>query len=193
MKEAIENALRTLAAPGHRIADAFDHVPNVPGLYAVHADGEVWRELQLEPRSGSFPLYVGKAEDSLASRDLRTHFSAGRTGSSTLRRSLAALLRRSLELCATPRNPAKPGHFANYTLTSEGEARLTEWMRDHLTLSVWAKPDLVRLRDIEVAVLRAWQPPLNLTDVAEPSRYLKTQRAAMAAEAREWAASQYPR
>ena len=39
-----------------------------------------------------------KAERSLASRDIRTHFESGKTGSSTLRRSLAALLGDHLKL-----------------------------------------------------------------------------------------------
>ena len=82
------------------------------------------------PRSGtqlglgtppdSRPLYVGKAEDSLVARDLRQHFTDGRTGSSTLRRSIAALLHDSMGLRGIPRNPQKPGYFSNYGLSPAG-------------------------------------------------------------------------
>jgi hypothetical protein len=41
----------------------------------------------------------------LADRELNQHFSTGRTGSSTLRRSLGALLKRRLALIAVPRAP----------------------------------------------------------------------------------------
>ncbi|MGW3547006.1 GIY-YIG nuclease family protein [Janibacter hoylei] len=54
------------------------------------------------------PLYIGKAERSLVSRDLQTHFTSGKTGQSSLRRSLAALLRVELDLTAQPRNPSRP-------------------------------------------------------------------------------------
>lgn len=56
---------------------------------------------------------------------MRTHFKTGRTGSSTLRRSLAALLRDELELRAIPRNTARPNHFADFAIDPEGDARLT--------------------------------------------------------------------
>lgn len=133
------------------------------------------------------PLYVGKAERSLVSRDLRTHFETGMTGTSTLRRSFAALLREPLELHGIPRSRTNPGYFANFALDDDGEGRLTHWMRTNLTLAVWAKPDDVVLRPVEVGVLRQWSPPLNLTDVPAPSLRLKCARKVMAEEARVWA------
>lgn len=55
-----------------------------------------------------------------------------KTGSSTLRRSFAALLAPSLGFRAIPRNVEKPGHFPNYALRSDDDLRLTAWMRKHL-------------------------------------------------------------
>ena len=63
------------------------------------------------------PLHVGKAEDSLLTREIKTHFGDGRTGSSTVRRSFAALLAHTLDLQGLPRNSAKPGYFSNYGLS----------------------------------------------------------------------------
>src|SRR5436190_432225 len=83
-------------------------VPNRPGLYAIYGDAMTWAELQLGAPPDGRPLYLGKAEDSLVTRDLRTHFGDGRTGQSTLRRSLAALLHDTLHLSGMPRNPDKP-------------------------------------------------------------------------------------
>lgn len=163
-------------------------MPDVAGLYAVHGDVGVWRELGLGDPPDDRPLYVGKAEDSLVSRDLRTHFGRRRTGSSTVRRSFAALLRDQLQLSGQPRNAAKPERPANYGLDAEGEARLTAWMRDRLSLAVWAKPDDVRLVDVERALLTTWQPPLNLKDVRTPwSDQLSAARRVMADDARAWA------
>ena len=122
-------AVDALSGTRYAIADAIDHVPPKPGLYAVNADPETWQELNLEIREGC-PLYVGKAEQSLQSRDIRTHFATGRTGSSTVRRSFAALLRDPLRLRGVPRNMARPERPANFGLAAEGDERLTAWMRD---------------------------------------------------------------
>ena len=72
------------------IAEARMGVPSRPGLYAVHGDHAVWENLGLGEPTDARPLYVGKAERSLASRDVDTHFSTGKTGSSTLRAALPA-------------------------------------------------------------------------------------------------------
>jgi hypothetical protein len=161
-------AVDALSGTRYAIADAIDHVPPKPGLYAVNADPETWQELNLEIREGC-PLYVGKAEQSLQSRDIRTHFATGRTGSSTVRRSFAALLRDPLRLRGVPRNMAHPERPANFGLAAEGDERLTAWMRELLFLAYWVKPDTeVDLNDIETAVIKRWQPPLNLNKVDHP-------------------------
>jgi hypothetical protein len=87
-------------------------VPDRPGLYAIHGDGYTWTELGLGKPPDDRPLYVGKAEDSLVTRDVRTHFGDGRTGQSTVCRSLAALLHDEFGLQGIPRNTAKPGYYS---------------------------------------------------------------------------------
>jgi hypothetical protein len=165
-------------------------VPGRPGLYAIYASEKVWAELGLGETPDGRPLYLGKAEDSLIGRDLRTHLREGRTGQSTLRRSFAALLHDSLGLRGVPRNPAKPGYFSNYGLSSAHDAALTRWMKERLGLAVWAKPAerQVSPGEVEVALLAALEPPLNLREVVTPwTAKVKAARAVMAAEARAWA------
>lgn len=187
-------AMRALAGPGHTIPDAPDHIPHAPGLYAVHAEPATWRALGLEERDSQIPLYVGKSEDDLVTRDLKTHFAIGwgnrsTTGSSTVRRSFAALLREPLKLSGVPRNKSKPGHFSNYALEDDADNRLTDWMQKHLTIAVWLKPAGLNLTltEVEKRILRRWGPPLNLTHVSAPLQQLRSARAVMAAEARAWA------
>ena len=136
MADCDENLLnvviQSLSASRRPITEALAFLPDSPGLYAIHSSKEVWTVLGLAHRA-EVPLYVGKAEDSLVSRDLNTHFAvdpeaAPKTGSSTVRRSFAALLRGPLNLTGVPRNKAKPGYFARYGLEYEADARLTEWM-----------------------------------------------------------------
>ena len=87
----VAQARSALERPGP-LAGAEDRVPGRPGLYAIYGDATTWEELGLGQPSDDRALYVGKAEDSLVSRDLKTHFGDGRTGQSTVRRSFAALL-----------------------------------------------------------------------------------------------------
>lgn len=169
------------------LAGAIGHVPAKPGLYAIHGGVGGWHELGLGEPPDARPLYAGKAEESLVARDLDTHFGDGRTGSSTVRRSFAALLHDALRLRGLPRNSAKPGYFASYGLSPEHDAALTAWMREHLMLTTWAKPaDCdVGLASIECVVLARLQPPLNLQHVLTPwTAALKAARKVMAGEAR---------
>jgi hypothetical protein len=190
--ELVDAALLALTRRRHALTAADPQLPAEAGLYAIYGAAAVWEELGLGQPLDERPLYVGKAEDSLVSRDLRTHFGDGRTGSSTVRRSFAALLHERLGLEGRPRSPAKPERFSNYGLTGAHDAALTRWMRERLQLAVWPKPRECRsLAMVELAVLERWKPPLNLKDVRTPwSAMVSAARAVMAEEARRWAASQ---
>jgi hypothetical protein len=129
----------------------------------------------------------------LVSRDLETHFGDGRTGSSTVRRSFASLLHDALDLRGIPRNPDKPGYFANYGLSPEHDAALTAWMRRRLRLAIWARPEGcdAELASIERSLLARLEPPLNLQHVTTPwTAQVKAARRAMAGEARTGAGSE---
>lgn len=184
--DLVASAVEALSQPGRMADDALAVAPPDPGLYAVTATAEGRADLGFD-ESVSF-LYVGKAEDSLAARDLEQHFATRQTGRSTLRRSLAALLVDDLDLTAMPRNPRNPRHFDRYALEPPGDRRLTEWMRSQLLLAYWAAPHGTVLRPIEIVVIQRFAPALNLTDVVTPySAHLKAQRKLMAAQARAWA------
>jgi len=197
VKALTTSALTGLGPPGHLLAEAPAHLRAAPGLYAVHASDQGLRDLGLEHVERSIPLYVGKAEKSLASRDLRTHFGVGgtstsTTGQSTLRRSFAALLHERLQLTPVPRESSPPHRFAMFALDTASEARLTAWMHENLRLAVWVMlADAgVRLVDVESAVIRAWAPPLNLKGSPSPWSELKAARARMAGIARDHHAAQ---
>ena len=74
----METVLQALRAPRLSLRDAMQALPASPGLYAIYGDESAWSQLHLAP-AADMPLYVGKAEDSLVARDLRTHFGDGRT------------------------------------------------------------------------------------------------------------------
>jgi hypothetical protein len=182
----IAAALESLAGMRHAHSDAVQLVPKEPGLYAFYGDDHAWSGLGLNPTFEGQPLYVGKAERSLNGRDVGTHFAAGKTGSSTVRRSLAALLVEELALVAVPRNLAKPDGSANFGLDAASEVRLSIWMEQRLSLATWSKPEDAILDEIETAVVRSLRPPLNLDKVGQPRERLREARKRMADIARAW-------
>lgn len=188
LESAVAEALTDLAGPRHIRQELIRLVPKAPGLYAFYGDEQAWSDLDLSPAFDDQPLYVGKAERSLHGRDVGTHFSTGKTGSSTVRRSLAALLAADLDLVAVPRNIAKPDGSANYSLDPAGDERLSRWMAERLVLATWVRPHDVLLDEVETAVLRRLRPPLNLDKVGEPRDRLRSARGAMATASRAWSA-----
>lgn len=179
--------LAALRAPRFLLRPSLPILPPKPGLYAIYGDDHAWEELRLGSKPMDLPLYVGKAEDSVVKRDLKTHFEDGRTGSSTVRRSFAALLRSTLHLSGRPRNPANPGYFSNYGLSAADDAKLTRWMRDRLEISVWPSDGRRSLTVVEDEVLQHWNPPINIAGVTHRWRsFVQAERKVMAAQARSW-------
>jgi hypothetical protein len=192
----VESALARLAAPAVLVGEVDMRVCRMPGLYALHASAATWRQLGLGAPPDLRPLYVGKAEHTLASRDLDGHFGmrpGGRqspTGSSTVRRSLAALRAPAESYRGIPRNPDRPGHFANYGLSAEHDKVLSAWMRRRLRLTMWPHENAAILNAIETGVLTELLPPLNIEKVATPWRkQVKTARSLLAEQARQWTRS----
>lgn len=191
--EATRTLSETRVTLGRAVEDP-KNIPRKPGLYAVFGTPIAWKELGLGRPPDARPLYVGKSESSLLARDINTHFGNGRTGQSTVRRSVAALLRGTLGLRGMPRNPVQPGYFANYGLSREDDEQLTSWMKRRLTLAVWAPARPVVLSPVETSLIQQWAPPLNLTDVATRwTARIKAARKVMADEARTWRPDPRPR
>jgi len=150
----------------------FEHndYPKKPGLYSVFlSDGS---ELGLFGQPGRL-LYIGIAKNSLYDRDFAQHFSDGKTGRSTLRRSLGAILKETLELVAIPRGGKNDSKSCeNYKFTLTGEKDLTNWMRANLEIGYWVpEPDInyKQLREKEKAVTIKLKPSLDLDN--RTSRY----------------------
>jgi len=187
----IDDVINELGTDALALLPDFPSLPSRPGIYAIHADGRALEELKVDRwTSVGRPVYVGKSETSLGQRDIGTHFSDGKTGSSTLRRSLAALLSSQLGLSGQPRNHRRPGHFSNFGLSPEHDLRLTNWMREHLSIATWVGDARAPLGDVEASVLANWNPVLNLTKVTHQNvDRLRAERAVLAEQARRWTPS----
>ena len=77
-------------------------------------------------------VYIGESKV-----DSSRHFTSGYTGTSTIRRSLAALLAPKLELKPIPRSHdvSDNDRYDNYMLDPESEDKLTQWMHNKFTIA----------------------------------------------------------
>ncbi len=134
-------------------------LPASMGIYAIYL--RPGRQLGSVPPNPDGLLYVGRTKSSLLDRDARTHFATGKTSSSTLRRSLGAILKADLDLTAVARGSGGTRKDAtHYRFVAAGEDRLTTWMLDSLLMAVAQTEDPV---GAEKTAIQAMRPPLNLT------------------------------
>lgn len=133
-----------------------------PGLYAWFVDVEGATQLSEGAAQSILAglVYAGQAgagtsSATLASRIGRNHI-GGTITRSTFRMTLASLLAGRLGL----------RDDGGRQLAGDGEARLTAWIRQHLSLAIVAAPDRARLAALEDAVLERLDPPLNLQGMA---------------------------
>ena len=141
-------------------------LPSAPGCYVLVADHEAMRELDLQACSGQTALYVGKSEDSIRKRASSTHLTKNRTGSSTLRRSVGALLRLKLDLHPQPRSPKRTEKdIQNYKFDCTGETRLTEWIAANLRVM---GVESCNPKATEGKLISGLHPPLNLMGWENP-------------------------
>ncbi|SBT40523.1 GIY-YIG nuclease family protein [Micromonospora auratinigra] len=149
----IEEALRLLSSAPVGLDVAVKRLSRGSGVYAWWADTSVLPDLPGPPNENDPSLrllYLGRAT-SLRGRILRNHLR--RSGSSTLRRTLAGLL-------------VDEGYRTTWTdrvvLLPQDEARLTAWMHAHLSLT-WAEDPESAM--IEAELVRRLHPPLNVHGV----------------------------
>ncbi|NUT04192.1 MAG: GIY-YIG nuclease family protein [Hamadaea sp.] len=149
-------------------------LPREPGVYAWWAKPETFAELPgtVNPTDQRYRLlYVGIATN-LNHRIRRNHLA--RSGSSTLRRTLAGLL--------LPTEHWETRRTDRVVLVPAAELRLTAWMHEHLRLTWYACEDP---RPHELRLITALCPPLNFEGVPPgPTRdRVKAAKAAYAASA----------
>lgn len=157
---------------------------NRPGIYLV---GYTGTNFPLDNIGKDRVVYIGKTEDSQKARDAGTHFTSGKSGSSTLRRSIGAILKNELSLTAIPRNGKTSRQAINcYEFEGAGEDSVTEWMKDNLSLAFW-EYDLTmgKLKDLEKVLIRYRCPILNLQNNPKKSERLKELRKMCREEAKQ--------
>lgn len=157
MTELIQKAFRQTK----KFVTEHKSYPTQSGIYAFYLSDN---SNLLEFGKGGQLIYVGIAKDSIHARDLNQHFKTGKTGSSTLRRSIGAILKSKLNLIAIPRgaeNDTK--RFENYKFKED--QLLTNWMISNLQIGYWLPEKIIsysELRDIEKNITCDLKPTLDL-------------------------------
>ena len=154
---AVDPVVAALCSPPVSVADAAEAVPAAPGLYAWWGRFGALPGIS-GPRHPTLPLqllYVGIAPNGTTSRStLRSRVVGdhvrGTTGSSTLRRSLAALL--------TEQQGWQSRWTTRPVLVNRDELALSAWMAQTLQVS-WAEH--AQPWTVEAAVIAELEPPLN--------------------------------
>lgn len=145
---------------------------DLPGLYAWFVDRSGAEALSagLGHDVGEGLIYAGQTGAGASSASLRSRIGgnhlSGRIRGSTFRFTLASVLAAPLGLAGTRQKQ----------LLGDGEARLSAWMVDHLSVAVFAIADRLRIATLERAVLRHLDPPLNLETMGDSDLRLALSR-----------------
>jgi len=141
--------------------DKADSFEAKPGVYAFFFNGKEFLLSNYKPKKNEI-IYLGKTQSSGISRVLKTHFGTGNTGSSTVRRTVGALLREKLKLAPIPRNNTDLGRNKMiFKFEERSEIRLTKWMRDNLLVSF--VPLLEKdVPTTEKLIIKTLNPVLNI-------------------------------
>ncbi len=148
-------------------------LPNQQGIYAFFL-----AETGHLGEFGSFGqvIYVGLAEKSLNSRDIKSHLANGQTGWSSFRRSLSAILKVQLNLTAQKRDKTSTKLRPDkYKFDEDGEKRLTQWMIKNLKMGFWTTNmplTIDQLRKEEENVILKLKPTLDLDKRTKEFNYL---------------------
>ena len=155
-----------------------------PGIYLVGYTGSSFPLGDIGPDQ---VVYIGKTEESQKARDVETHFATGKTGQSTLRRSVGAMLRAELGLIAVPRNgKTSPQAIRCYEFAGEGEDRVTDWVRRKLSVAFKPAAEMPGdLAEIEKAMIRYRCPILNLQNNPRRDSQLQALRKICREEAKQ--------
>ena len=147
-------------AENREVYNQITQFSNQPGIYAVFCTTSKIPNIDKIIASDEI-IYIGMTTKSQQERDASTHFKAGRTGGSTLRRSLGALLRETLSLNAIPRGSSETGK--KFKFDEDGENRLSEWMSENLALSYFDYPESKEdILELEKRLIEKLVPILNL-------------------------------
>ncbi len=135
-----------------------------PGIYAVFFFGEKFPIENYIPNDNEI-IYLGKTESSQEKRDAKTHFKSGKTGSSTLRKTIGSLLKTTYKLKPIPRNKTdfSKKRFGHFRFDDKSEEILTKWMQNNLALSFFEyHKSKIEIEELETLLIQKIMPVFNI-------------------------------
>jgi hypothetical protein len=154
----IISRLQNQLKPFEEIGD----IKDIAGIYAIALNNSNFPFLNDSNIIKGTILYIGKSDSSIKKRVYKAHFNKSKTGSSTVRRSLGAILKDDLDLEPVPRSMMER-KFRDYKFIHDGEVRLTNWMVDNLSISFYDyTKGKKKLNMIETEIIKSLVPILNL-------------------------------
>ena len=136
----------------------------LPGIYAFFFIGKNF-PLEGFKVSDNRIIYIGKTESSQQSRDANTHFKTGRTGSSTVRKSIGALLSQIEQINPVIRSTSDfvNGRSSHFKYDHSSEERITEWMYENLAVAFYEYPQgKEAISSLEIELIQYLKPVLNI-------------------------------
>jgi hypothetical protein len=136
----------------------------LPGIYAFFYTGKDFPVFGSAVSNHQI-IYIGKTESSQEKRDAKTHFVSGKTGGSTLRKSIGSLLCEFENLKPIPRNDTdyQNGKFSHFTFDAPSEEIITTWMKNNLALSFFEFHGTKKqIKDLETELIDSTVPILNI-------------------------------
>ena len=134
------------------------------GIYAIFYIGDYFPVFGVQVKKHEI-IYIGKTESSQEKRDAKTHFTSGKTGSSTLRKSIGSLLCKTENLKPIPRNSIDylKGRYSHFKFDDRSERIITEWMDANLAISYFEYPkSKAEIDNLETKLIEKLEPALNL-------------------------------
>jgi hypothetical protein len=136
----------------------------LPGIYAFFYIGNDFPLLG-DSVSKHQIIYIGKTESSQEKRDSKTHFTTGKTGSSTVRKSIGSILCVQKNLMPIPRNDSDYAkrRFSHFKFDNPSEIKITDWMKKNMALSFYEYPESKEKIDkLETEIIKQLKPILNI-------------------------------
>ena len=136
-----------------------------PGIYAFFYIGNDFPLLGNSVSKHQI-IYIGKTESSQEKRDAKTHFATGKTGSSTVRKSIGSILCSKENLKPIPRNDNdyEKGRFSHFKFDNPSEMKITNWMEMNLALSFYEYPRTKKeIEYLETEIINELVPILNIS------------------------------
>ncbi len=139
-----------------------NEIKDNPGIYGIALDSSNFPFFNDSSIVKGTILYIGKSDSSIKKRTINTHFANQKTGSSTLRRSLGAIMKDELYLNPIPRSTEEK-RCRDFTFINESEKKLTNWMIENLSIGFYNYAEgKKKLKALEVELIRKLVPILNL-------------------------------